>query len=165
MPLHKKAKEKNIKQKDKKRRARMIKSKKAQEEIFGFVLVVVVVTIIGLFFIFVMKPKQEEKKNLQIDNLLYATLSYSVGEKSIKDIVEDCSSGDSVACDNAEKEIKNLIDKAIIVLGKQVKGYELVAEGTAVRVEWGIKTARHEGTEMPVALGMTTTSIKLSFYY
>lgn len=148
----------------------MIKNRKSQEEIFGFVLVVVVVTIIGLFFIFVMKPKQEEKKNLQLDNLLYATLSYSVGEKSIKDIIEDCYSGNNDACNNVKAQISMLLDKALekssLVVGKQIKGYRFSVEGVeAVDIMKGTTTSTQEGTEMPVALGMTIKSIRLSFYY
>ena len=84
-------------------KTKMIKSKKAQEEIVGFVLIIVIVAIIGVIFlsIFLRKNAGEVGDNSQRINSLINSLSQITSKceipeahfQDISDLIRECSKG------------------------------------------------------------------------
>jgi hypothetical protein len=78
----------------------MVKTRKGQNEIVGFVMIVVIVTIIGLFLLALylrQEPVKTESKNVQ--NFLKASLSYTTECKidieplDLKELTKRCHNG------------------------------------------------------------------------
>lgn len=140
------------------------KPKKAQEEMFGFILVVVIITIIGLGFLLLINPKQIENKNSQLDNLLYSVVSYNYGDANMKALLEECS-GNSIGCDKAKKTLQEIMSKALdkgsLSVGKQLQGYNLSVTNMPDITE-GNLTGNKIGSFIPIS---ETTIVKLEFYY
>lgn len=103
--------------------------KKAQEEMFGFMLIVAVVMIIGFVLLFLIKPKEAKPENAQIDNMIYSMFSYTVGDKSVRELTEKCYDNDQEACKSAKDVISNIIEVTLkessLVVGQQLYGYSL----------------------------------------
>ena len=110
---------------------RIMKRKKGQEEIMGFILIIVMIVVIGLFMLFFMKAKVNEEKDFQLDNLIEALLKTSVGEKNVEAMIKDCESGEN--CKMLEGNLTGIIDVAMeksgMVIGKNIKGSEFNISG------------------------------------
>jgi len=88
-------------------RYKILKGKKAQEEILGFVLIILLVIVGGVIFLAITLNKPvEEQQSLEAENLLQTVLSYTTNcaiqfepqYDSIQDLIGDCYSGFS--CSN-----------------------------------------------------------------
>lgn len=111
--------------------------KKAQEEMFGFVIIAVLIAVAGMMFLLLQKPQQIELKNGQTSNLLYSIISYSSGysNKPLGEVIEECDLCDKecIMCDTAERELKEILSIAQkeggFISGNQINGYILNASG------------------------------------
>lgn len=112
----------------------MIKTKKAQHEIVGFVLIILIVTIIGLVFLTFSLSKETSLQNtIEISNLLESSMYYTTGcavnyipqYRDMQDLIKECYkdiSGDFVdcldgrkVCDALESEFKQVISSSLMV--------------------------------------------------
>ena len=148
-------------------------SKKAQEEMFGFILIVVLLVVIGLILLFFMQPKpMEPERSAVISNLLYSMLSYSVNETPVKDIIEECYSegqfGGEDACVYLEDLFGNMLNvslrKGSLVVGKQLNAYSLVLEGK-FNVTKGDLEGDRISSYIPIKVNSESRDVSLSFYY
>lgn len=168
----------------------MLREKKAQEEMFGFVLIVVLVIIIGLVFLaFSLKKSRPSilQKSAQIDDLLN-TMMVSVTKcrienenLSIKELIrkchenENCDDGNS--CEILKKEINETL---ILALGnsteirnKPIHGYSFSIEvnGTShlenIKIEAGISKGNSFTSSLTLPLGINkpNAEIKLKCWY
>ena len=110
-------------------------SKKAQEEMIGFVLIIVLVAVIVLVFLGIsLRQKSEVRESKEIGNFLYSSLLTSTDCKprateiyDFKDLIkacynsEICIEGDS--CEILEKTSKELISKGFDLSGKGKYNY------------------------------------------
>jgi len=140
--------------------------KKAQEEMFGFVLIVIIVMVIGLVFLFLMKPKEAELKNFQIDNMIYSMLSYTAGDKNVRELIEKCYDNDQEACDSAKKALKDILEivleKSSLVVGQQLYGYSVNITNCDILITKGNLTGNMFGSYTPVTKDIFVIS---NFYY
>ena len=148
-------------------------NKRAQEEMFGFILIVVLLVVIGLILLFFMQPKPvEPERSAVISNLLYSMLSYSVNETPVKDIIEECYSegqfGGEDACVYLEDLFGNMLNvslrKGSLVVGKQLNAYSLVLEGK-FNVTKGDLEGDRISSYIPIKVNSETRDVSLSFYY
>ena len=146
-----------------------MKSKKAQEEIIGFMVIVVMVIVIGLLFMLFLKPKASAaQESQQVSNLLISISHVtSTCDKEIRDVVIMCSKGenckDENACDYLNKELSSLIDKALTKGGLgNVISYSLIINGTSININQGNKTSTMSGAIAPITSDL---KMDLKFYY
>jgi len=147
----------------------LAKSKKAQEEIMGFIIIVVLIVIIGLFFIFMLKPKtQEAGQSMQVFNLLSGIKHLdSKCDKEIQEVVIMCRNdetcADESACSYLEHELAAIINTAIEKAGLgNIISYNLDIEGTSISIKSGNATVNSIAAISPIS---QDTSMKLRFFY
>jgi len=139
-------------------------NRKGQEEIVGFILIVMIVIVLGIFFLFMMKPKAAEEKDLQTDNLLYSMIGTTVDGKTIGDMIENCEKGEE--CEALQSSLDSLTStvfkKAGYSLGKNLKGYNLtISQGMSYSNAEGTMTARSVASVTVVRNSL----VKLKLYY
>ena len=109
----------------------IIKNKKGQEEIIGFVLVIILVLVVGLFLLMISKPKASEEKDNQLDGMLSAILGTTLDGRSIADRIANCESGSG--CEIFQGNVTGIIDLAFskggLVLGRNIKGRDFEIAG------------------------------------
>ena len=108
---------------------------KAQHEIAGFVLIVLIVSVIGVVFLSIAfgKPDIERQTSVEISNLLssmmYHTtdcaINYIPQYRDVQDLIRECYKKQTGnlrecldgrdVCDETEKNLKNILDKSLIV--------------------------------------------------
>lgn len=162
-----------------------MKNKKAQEEVFGFVIIVMIVIIIGVvFFAFALRRPTEniEPKSSQLDDLLQATLSYTtnctINDKSdIRYLIRTCQTNPLKDCettDNVCTFLKNELDEILKeFLGQNlannyVHGYSLNISGPGkpIEIEKGNQTGNYFGSSIPLPTAQgEDILVKLRFYY
>ncbi len=111
--------------------------KKAQEEMFGFVIIAVLIAVAGMMFLLLQKPQQKELRNDQTSNLLYSIISYSssYNNKPLGEVIEECDlcDKDCIMCDTAERELEEILSIAQreggFISGNQINGYILNVSG------------------------------------
>ena len=125
----------------------MMKQKKAQNEIVGFVLIIIIVSVIGLIFLSFMIGRGEpiRQESVQISNLLAASMYYTSDcavsfipqYKDGQDLIKSCwnneqclggeDSDGKMACDALNSTMKKLIGESLDVSSdKANKAYELI---------------------------------------
>jgi len=157
----------------------MIKAKKAQEEIFGFVIIVAIIILIGVVMLFFIKPAPvEQKKEAQIENLLSSMLATTSScEKPLKEVIAMCYRNEQClsagACDIARKEFSEMLDAALeqgaLAVGKQLKGYMLnvtIDSATLLQpLKKGSSAGNMLGSVVYIPVAGTEIAINLRFYY
>ncbi len=118
------------KDKNKKRKIRKAKKadKKAQQEIFGFVIIILLVIVIGVV-IFAFSLQRSIKKptiiaDVQVNNLLNSIMQYSTDcqLKKLSEVIvmcynaQDCSQTET-ACNYAQKKINEILNASFPALG------------------------------------------------
>jgi len=111
-----------------------IKSRRAQNEIVGFVIIVVIVIIIGLFFLVYylrQDPVKIESKN--VDNFLKASLSYTTECKvyieplNMQRLIKRCYDGgyckDTGSCEILNETFSELLEQAWRIEDEQTVNY------------------------------------------
>jgi len=146
------------------------KNKKAQEEVFGFVIIVVMLAIIGLIFLFFYKPQNqnlelEKNAKTKISNLLYSIVSYDSQGVSFKKMTEECNMGSG--CDLLSATLSEMLDKSLekgsLTVGKQIRGYSFDITDT-INMTKGNLTGNMIGSSVPVSSSGDLIA-RLSFYY
>ena len=160
------------------------KGKKAQEEVFGFVIIVLIVMIIGLvFFAFSLRRPSEiiEPKQAELDDLLQAMLSYTTNceisnsNQSIRELIRECNNNPSRVCNNQqvceylETELTNMLEE---FLGQNMANSYVHAYTLNITTQEPINIANGElkgnffGSSISIPnLGGQDITIKLRFYY
>ncbi len=109
------------------------KNKKAQEEVFGFVIIVLIVMIIGIvFFAFSLRRSSEiiEPKSNELNDLLQAMLSYTTNCKmnaedlSIRQLLRECNNYPTRQCENQEIYMCDLVEDEFKLMLKEFLGTE-----------------------------------------
>ena len=120
-------------------------SKKAQQEIIGFVLIIVIVSIIGVIFLSLSIGRGEPSKqtSIEVSNLLESSMYYTTDcavnfipqYKSGQDLVKSCWNeerclenefGERMACEVLNNTLKTIINQGLDVCDECVnKAYEL----------------------------------------
>lgn len=167
------------------KRQRAKKNKKAQEEVFGFVIIVLIVIIIGLvFFAFSLRKAEViEPKQAELDDLLQAMLSYTtdckVGgqEKNIRELIRECHNSPTAKCannQNACEVLNSQLDKILEqfleqnIANSYVHGYELnISNARQVAyITGGQLKGNYMGSSVPIpTLTGQDVIVKLRFYY
>ena len=149
-------------------------TKKAQEEMVGFMIIVVLIIVAGLLFLLLQKPEQIDLKNDQTANLLYSMISYSSGyqNKPLGEVIGECdicSEEPCEACRIAEKEIHEIMkvsqEQGGFVAGKQINGYVFNASGyRELVVKEGVLKGNKIGSFAVIQSGKDVI-VTLHFYY
>jgi len=146
------------------------KNKKAQEEIFGFVIIIVMLVIIGLIFLFFYKPQKQDtelEKNAKtkISNLLYSIVAYDSEGVSFQKMVEECNLGEgcNVLSDTLSEMLDKTLEKGSLTVGKQIRGYSFDITDTMNMTE-GNLTGNMIGSSVPVSSSGNLIA-RLNFYY
>lgn len=127
----------------------MVKNKKAQEEIVGFVLVVVIVAIVLVVFLGIIirqEPAEKAKESRDVYQFLESTMQYTTdcsvsfepNYLKLSELIQhchnslaNCLSGKNT-CDVAEETLKSIIEISFpIAQGSNTKGYEFKSIYTA----------------------------------
>ncbi|MCL6500471.1 MAG: hypothetical protein K6T16_00345 [Candidatus Pacearchaeota archaeon] len=160
------------------------KNKKAQEEVFGFVIIVLIVMIIGLVFFAFSLRKAEiiEPKQYELDDLLQAMLSYTTdcaiggSEKSIRELARECHNSPTrkcdnnlIACDVLNEELDSMLEKFLEqnIARAYVHGYELnISNSRQVSyITGGELTGNYIGSSRPIpTLPDQDIKVNLRFY-
>ncbi len=143
----------------------VMKGKKGQEEIMGFLLVVILVIVIGLTMIMLFKPaSQEEVTDFQIENLLYTISATSYEGQSISSRIEDCSYDEG--CNELGAGLDKIFDAAFtgsgIAIGQNLRGYSFNMSGD---VEYYVEEGNKTGVSRGAAVVSGETLLRLKFYY
>lgn len=167
---------------------RKIISKKAQEEMLGFVLIVVVVLIILLVFLMfaIKKPSESELEDYKVSSFIQSFLQYTtkcrdidnLKFRSVKELIFDCSNnkeclnqGDS--CEILKSELNTIVEKSWIVDSQSpIKGYTLnITSETKdiIYIKEGNLTNNFKGASQPYtsSSGLLTEEYRIYFtaYY
>lgn len=139
------------------------KNKKGQEEMVGFVIIVIMLIVMGMFFLFMVKPKQVQREDLQADNLLNAILESTIEGTRIRDMIEDCASGITDSCETARPEIRAMLNASLaksgLVLNRTLNGYNFTSSG--IYVNGGVS----RGSYITAIAPLQNTDVTLRFYY
>ena len=119
----------------------IIKNKRAQNEIVGFVLIIIIVSVIGVIFLSFMIGRGEPvtQDSVQISNLLSASMYYTSdcainyipNYKDGQDLIKSCWNNekclnDKMACEVLNSTMKELIGESLDVSSEVLnKAYEL----------------------------------------
>jgi len=141
-------------------------NKKGQEEIMGFMLVIIVVVVIGIGLLVIMKPEVSEKKDFQVENLLYSLTETTYEGQDISSRIRDCENG--YGCVELGEGINVLLEtvfsKSGITIGKNIKGYEMIMSGEG-GVEYNLLEGEITGQSRGSATVIGNTMIRIKFYY
>ncbi len=117
----------------------MEKTKKAQEEMVGFMVIVVLIVVAGLLVLMLQKPQQNtDFRNEQVNNLLYSIISYtsSYQNKPLGEVIGECdicAEEPCEPCEIAESEIDGIMkvsqEQGGFVAGEQINGYVFNVSG------------------------------------
>ena len=149
-----------------------VHKRKAQEEMLGFILIVVLIVVIGVVFLFLAKPKIKLEKNIQIDNLLYSIMEYTVNNKQMKEVIKECyEEGDESRCIELKRSIEDMLNvmiaKSGMVIGKQLVGYSLNITNSepVLAIREGSLTGNMFSSYHVILAEPKDILVKLRFYY
>ena len=120
------------------RNKNLLKSKRSQQEIVGFILIVVIVVVIGLFLlVFYLKQPKIETKSLNAQNFLQASMLYttecslSIEPLELQELAKSCYRNDvckneKMACEVLNATLSQLAEKSWVINEENpVKAYSL----------------------------------------
>ena len=143
-----------------------MKNKKAQEEMVGFVLIVIMLIVMGIILLFLVRPRIEAKKDLQVENLLNSMLESTSAGKSIRDMVSNCAMG--VGCAETTDELKARLDASLsssgLVLGKTLNAYSFSVSKDATAFI-NISNGNFTGNSITALVALQNADVMLKFYY
>ncbi|UZE93867.1 MAG: hypothetical protein IB618_03845 [Candidatus Pacearchaeota archaeon] len=162
----------------------MENNKKAQEEVFGFVIIVLIVMVIGLvFFALALRPKSEiiEPKQAELDDLLQAMLSYTTeckiagSPQNIRELPRECNNNrfcdnNINTCDFLETELDTMLEGFLeeSIADAYIHGYIMNISNTKEIFyrENGQLEGNYFGSSVPLpTLTGEDIIVKLRFYY
>lgn len=113
-------------------------NKRAQEEMFGFVIIVVLVIIIGvILFVFSLKekPLDTTQKQAMADDFNHALLSYTTdcrgrdnSRMNIKDLIYNCKISPGYKCNGLDEGYCNYLNKTLTNITKNLLGNETIGD-------------------------------------
>jgi len=146
----------------------MAYNKKAQEEMVGFVIIVVMFIVMGLLLMFMIRPTQTIKKDLQTGNLLETLLESTEEGRPIRVIIESCAEGTASDCEVAKNASIKRLDAALvqqdIIVNRTINGYsfEATSEGfTRINITNGTLM----GNKITGLIPLQNIDVILRFYY
>jgi len=160
----------------------MIKGKRSQEEMVGFVLIIIIVAVISLVLLslFLKNPKEESVESYEIESFLQSVLQYTseckdyLGFLSTEELIVNCEEGKG--CSNEEDScivlnntLKDLIEKSCVIgENSPIKGYELrigVDELEKLELKEGSETGNYKGSFLDFARKGKDYEISFNAYY
>ena len=165
------------------------KNKKAQEEVFGFVIIVLVVMIIGIvFFAFSIRrsSKGVEPKNYELEDLLFTIQKYTTDCKinnvglNIRELIRECNNNPSRICEGTggnvciflKEELEEMFDEFLgtDMANAMIHGYFLNISSSEqiVYIENGqLEKDFIEASQpiQPLIIGEQEILVILRFYY
>lgn len=140
-----------------------LSSKKGQEEIVGFLLIVIMIIVIGLALLFFFKPKQEEARDFQAENLLYSIMATTYNGQDISSRLGDCERG--IGCkglgEGMDKILNAALSKSGLVVGQSIQGYSLNISGN---VDYYVLKGRISSSSRGAATISGNNMVRLKFY-
>ena len=157
---------------------KIMKTKKVQEEMVGFVLIIVLVSVIAVVFLGIsLRKGASEKNSLEIKDFLYSSMLYSVDcsfqVENVRDLIlacynsEACDSGSS--CELLEDTYLRMINSSLR-LGESAKyqGYVLKivsGEENVLSASSGNSTKSLVGSNIKILTYESSINISLKMYY
>jgi len=125
------------------------KSKKAQQEMIGFVVIILLIVIVGIIFLSFSLHRSKRSiayEYQEVNDLLYAMMQYTTNcnYKKMQEVIRDCINGekckDKDACKYVREELENIFNKTI---GKSVtygwfNGYHFYDESKNLNISGGL---------------------------
>jgi len=166
-----------------------MKTKKAQEEMIGFVMIIVILLVIALVFLTFALRKPSTgiwQHSAQADDFLQAILAYTteceLGGKalSVRELIIKNYEGSSGTCDNGnsfKEELKSTLEKLLqnceaSISAKFIHGYTLKITppsrtGASIEIKEGETTGSSFISTVPISLGPLkgNAEIKLIAWY
>jgi len=159
---------------------KMMLTRKAQQEIFGFVIIIVMVLVIGvIFFGLVLQRsmnKPEFKEYQQVNDFLFSVMHYTTSckNKPISGVFQLCVDDKSCdqqteACDFLKEKLSDILNKTMgdetNIIGKPIHGYHLVSEGEKINITAGWLNGSVVSGSYLVPLSSGSIGLTLYFYY
>ncbi len=160
----------------------MVKHKKAQEEMFGFVFIILLVTIVSLVFLSfsIKKPSSDVRESIAINDLLNSMLSFTTECGNLKELSISCYKGEycneTTACKKFSDLSESLLDSALRA-ETSATGYSFYANYTSEITAWQAKpqgeiisltngnlTGKRLGAFQVIPISSTET-IQMSLYF
>jgi hypothetical protein len=139
-------------------------NRKAQEEIMGFMLVVILLVVIGLAMIFLFKPKIEEQRDFQVENMIHSILDTTYEGKDVRSRISECEQGEG--CDELGKGLEEITNAAFLnsglVVGQNLKGYSMNMTGS---LEYGLINGQQAGQSIGTLVPVSDALVRLKLYY
>lgn len=155
-----------------------MKKRKAQQEVFGFVVIVLLVIVIGIvIFSFsfqrnLRKPSYIE--DVRVNDLMNSIMQYSTGckFKDIKGVIGLCYNGEECdgekACDYLNDELGKILNAT---LGNEKKygdliGYQFIDESGKINISNGSSYGDVVASKyvVPIFSGITTSNVEVTLY-
>ena len=164
------------------RQYKMIKNKKAQEEMIGFALIMIVVAAILLVFLSLALRNSEKEpvESYEISGFIQAILQYSTncedsyGKVDVKEVIFMCDAGDYCAnnansCAILDSTLNNIVQESWVVSETSpVKGYELhvyASNAELLSIEQGNITNNYKGASQDFIKRGSNIEISFKAYY
>jgi hypothetical protein len=163
---------------------KIMKNKRAQEEMIGFAIIMVIVAVILLVFLSISLRKSQKNavESYEVEGFIQSLLQYTTScEKTysnnflnVRDAIfscnngEDCLNGESV-CENLELTLSEIVfENWKVGVESPVKGYLLnitSEEGTIISLSEGEITNNYKGSSQNYQKSGENIGIKFSAYY
>ena len=159
----------------------MIKSKRAQEEIVGFVVIIIIVSVILLILLWFMlrTPDKNAVEDYEVESFIQATLQYTsncesgVGFLPVRDLIVACEQKENCldekySCLALNETLKDIIQTGWNV-GTQsaIKGYKfsvMAGEQGIFLLQEGNETRNYKGAFQNFARGSESYDVSLNVY-
>ncbi len=158
------------------------KSKKAQEEMVGFVVIIVIVAVVLLVLLGFMlrNNKNQVIESYEVESFIQASLQYTsdCGSQteflSIEDLIVSCEGGETCldereSCEVLNETLKGIIGKAFNVSEESaVRGYlfkVMVDENERFSLKKGNETGNYKGAFQDIPRGRDVYEVSLNIYY
>lgn len=158
----------------------MVKMKKAQEEMVGFVVIIVLVTVIALVFLsFSIRKTSEVVDSKEVESFLHSSLLYtsdcevSSRNYDFRDLIKGCYSKEKCdseedICEILKQTADNLISNSFDVgEEKEFKGYDFkiyYGNESFVNLIKGNYTSKTSGSFVLVPIGRESVNMTLRLY-
>ena len=160
----------------------LFNSKKAQEEIVGFVVILVIVSVIILVLLWFLlnNPSEAAVESFEIESFIQTALQYTTDCEGnleflpIEELIISCENKEKCldkkdSCFVLEETFKKIIDSSWIVNNQSaIKGYKLnvyVNEGKKLVIHKGNETTNYKGALQDFARSGDDYVVSLNVYY
>jgi hypothetical protein len=154
-------------------------SKKAQEEMVGFVIIVVLIIIIGVVFLgFSLRQTTQSVQHQEsvMQDTMYAMLAYSSCGTDMRELVKDCyvqpnrECDGTMVCEHVEEVFSDILDATLgeDLANSYIHGYRLNMSVSALELiylEKGNFTGNYFGALIPIQVSGQDIDFNLRYYY